>query len=85
MIRIAPIDQIHGDTLLLPRTIIWRLVKRLGDFKPIDGAEYLVKKTRNAAPLIYRAVNGRLKSTGDTFVRWGIFGDSSEDLIRIPR
>jgi hypothetical protein len=77
MIKIAPIDQIHGDT------IIWRLVKRLGDFKPIDGAEYLVKKTRNAAPLIYRAANGRLQSTGDTLARWGFF-DGPEDVIRVP-
>ncbi len=79
MIKIAPIGQIHGDM------IVWRLVKRLGDFKPTDGAEYLVKKTRNAQPLIYRAVNGKLKSTGDTFVRWGISEDLSEDLIRVPR
>jgi len=77
MIRIAPIAQIHGDM------IVWSLVKRLGDFKPIDGAEYLVQKTRNAEPLIYRAAKGKLRSTGDTFVRWGIT-DGPEDLVRIP-
>ena len=77
MIKIAPLDQIHGDMVL------WRCVKRLGDFTPIDGAEYVVQKTRNAAPLIYRAVNGKLRSTGDTLARWGFFDDPS-DLIRVP-
>ena len=78
MIRIAPIDQIHSDM------IVWSLVKRLGDFKPIDGAEYIVLKTRNAEPLIYRAANGKIRSTGDTFVRWGISDDLERDVIRVP-
>lgn len=77
MIRIAPIDQIHSSM------IVWRCVKRLGDFTPIDGAEYVVQKTRNAAPLIYRAANGKLRSTGDTLARWGFF-DGPEDVIRVP-
>ena len=43
MIRIAPIDQIHGDM------IVWVCVKRLGDYdhRLMDG-EYVVQKTRNA-------------------------------------
>ena len=78
MIRIAPISQIHGDM------VVWVCVKRLGDFKPIDGAEYIVLKTRNAAPLIYRAANGKLRSTGDTLARWGFLSDGPEDVIRVP-
>ncbi len=77
MIRIASIDQIHADM------IVWVCVKRLCDFKPIDGGEYVVQKTRNAQPLIYRAVNRRLKPTGDTLARWGFF-DGPEDVIRVP-
>lgn len=77
MIRIAPIGQIHSSM------IVWRCVKRLGDFSPIDGAEYLVQKTRNSEPVIYRAANGKLRSTGDTFVRWGIT-DGPEDIVRVP-
>jgi hypothetical protein len=78
MIRIAPIDHVYSDFQ------IWTCVKRLGDFKPIDGAEYIVLKTRNAEPLIYRAVDGKIRSTGDTFVRWGISDDLERDLVRIP-
>ena len=77
MIRIAPMDQIHADM------VVWRCVKRLGDFKPIEGAEYIVRKTRNAAPLIYRAVNGKLRTTGDTLARWGFF-EGPDDVIRVP-
>ena len=77
MIRIASIDQIHGDMS------VWNCVRRLGDFKPIEGAEYVVQKTRNAAPLIYRAANGKLRSTGDTLARWGFF-DGPDDVIRVP-
>jgi len=77
MIRIAPIDQIHADM------VVWRCVKRLGDFKPVDGAEYIVQKTRNAAPLIYRAANGKLRSTGDMLARWGFF-EGPDDVIRVP-
>lgn len=78
MIRIAPIDQIHGDM------IVWNCVKRLGDFKPIEGAEYIVLKTLNAEPLIYRAENGKIRSTGDKLVRWGIHDDLKRDMIRVP-
>ena len=78
MIRIAPMDQIHGDI------IVWSRVKRLGDFKPIDGAEYIVLKTLNAEPLIYRAVDGKIRTTGDKLVRWGIYQDLKRDMIRVP-
>ena len=78
MIRIAPISQIHGDM------VVWVCVKRRGDFKPIDGAEYIVLKTLNAEPRIYRAANGKIRFTGDTLARWGIHDDLKSDMIRIP-
>lgn len=82
MIRIAPIEQVYGSMM------VWFLVKRLRDYDQskglTDGSEYLVCKTANAEPLIYRAVDGRLKPTGETFVRWGISDDLERDLIRIP-
>ena len=64
--------------------IIWTCVKRMSDIKPhqiTDGGEYIVKKTASGPALIYRAVNGKLKSTGDELTRWGIF-DDDQDLIR---
>lgn len=84
MIRFTDISAIHTPE---GHTVIWSLVKRMKDIKPWqinDGGEYLVRKTANGPTLIYRAVNGKLKPTGDEFVRWGIFSDPADDIIRTP-
>ena len=65
--------------------VLWTCVKRMGDIKPHqinDGGEYIVKKTASGPALIYRAVNGKLKSTGDQLMRWGIFDDDERDFVR---
>ena len=79
MLQIAELSQIHAPM------IFWRCVKRLGDFKPTEGGEYVVRKTASGPVMIYRAAGGKLKSTGDTLYRWGIVGgDADVDLIRVP-
>ena len=65
--------------------VLWTCVKRMADIKPHqinDGGEYIVKKTANGPALIYRAVNGKLKPTGDELMRWGIFDDDERDFVR---
>lgn len=67
--------------------VIWSMVKRMRDVKPWqikNGKDYIVRKTENGPWLIYRAVDGRLKSMGYEFVRWGIFSDPVDDIIRTP-
>lgn len=67
--------------------VIWSMVKRMRDVKPWqikDGKDYIVRKTENGPWLIYRAVDGRLKSLGYEFVRWGIFSDPADDITRTP-
>tara|TARA_R100001163_G_C4912730_1_gene96370 strand:- start:13 stop:294 length:282 start_codon:yes stop_codon:yes gene_type:complete len=67
--------------------VIWSMAKRMRDIKPWqikNGKDYIVRKTETGPWLIYRAVDGRLKSLGYEFVRWGIFSDSPDDLLRVP-
>jgi len=83
MIKFTDISAIHTPE---GHTVIWSLVKRMKDIKPWqinEGGEYIVKKTANGPALIYRAVNGKLKPTGDELVRWGIFDDDERDFVRI--
>ena len=54
-----------------PEVSIWQKVKRLGDFKPDEGAEYVVSTSMpdNPAPRrlfthrVYIGLNGKLKKT----------------------
>lgn len=81
MIKFTDISAIHRPAHSM---VIWTCVKRMGDIKPHqinEGGEYIVKKTANGPALIYRAVNGKLKATGDELMKSGIFGDE-QDLIR---
>lgn len=82
MIEFTDIGAIHKPANSIT---IWRCVKRMRDIKPRDikdGGEYLVKKSATGPVMIYRAVNGKLKPTGDQLMRWGIFGDDEQDVIR---
>ena len=61
---IAPHSETHTDGV-----VIYRVVKRLGDFKPEDGTVYRVFKSRKekssyTIPL-YEGVNGKLKKKGN--------------------
>lgn len=55
---------IAHDSFLESDTIAWRIVKRLKDFKPEDGEEYIVRKSRSDIEYqIYKGVDGKLKKT----------------------
>lgn len=49
--------------------VIYRVVKRLGDFKPKDGTVYRVfkskKEKRSYTIPLYEGVNGKLKKKGN--------------------
>ena len=82
MIQFTEISSMHKPAGSM---VLWTCVKRMGDIKPHqinDGGEYIVKKTANGPALIYRAVNGKLKPTGDELMRWGIFDDDERDFVR---
>jgi len=83
MIKFTELSAIHRPAGSM---VIWTCVKRMSDIKPHqinDGGEYLVKKTETGLAVIYRAVNGKLKSTGAVLMRWGIFDDDERDFVRI--
>ena len=82
MIQFTDIGAIHKPANSI---IVWQCVKRMRDIKPRniqDGGEYLVRKTQTGPVMIYRAINGKLKPTGEKLMRWGIFGDDERDFIR---
>jgi hypothetical protein len=55
---------IAHDSFLESDTIAWRIVKRLKDFNPEDGEEYIVRKSRSDVEYqIYKGVDGKLKKT----------------------
>ena len=60
MYYIAPHNRTGGEVT------IWRVVKRLSDFKAEDGVEYVVKKNKDSIKMgttlpIYIGLNGKLK------------------------
>lgn len=61
---IAPHSETPAEGL-----VIYRVVKRLSDFKPEDGTVYQVfksKKERTSYKIpLYEGVNGKLKKKGD--------------------
>ena len=82
MIEFTPISAMHRPAHSM---VIWSCVKRMRDIKPHqvnDGGEYLVRKSATGPVFIYRAVNGKLKPTGDQLMRWGIFDDDERDFVR---
>ena len=82
MIKFTELSSIHKPAGSM---VLWTCVKRMADIKPHqinDGGEYLVKKTETGPAVIYRAENGKLKSTGDVLMRWGIFDDDERDFVR---
>jgi len=82
MIQFTDISAMHKPASSM---VLWSCVKRMRDIKPhqiIDGGEYLVRKTATGPVMIYRAVNGKLKPTGDQLMRWGIFDDDERDFVR---
>lgn len=55
---------IAHDSFINSDMIMWRNVKRLKDFKPKDGEEYIVRKSRSDVEYqIYKGVDGKLKKT----------------------
>jgi hypothetical protein len=55
---------IAHDSFLESDTIAGRIVKRLKDFNPEDGEEYIVRKSRSDVEYqIYKGVDGKLKKT----------------------
>jgi len=71
---IAPQDR----NILISELVIYRVVKRLSDFKPEDGKLYRVFKSKKEMQdsslnmvTCYRGVNGKLKKSKTEFVlRW---------------
>jgi hypothetical protein len=56
----------QSDNLMLGDVVIYRVVKRLSDFKPEDGQLYRVfksKKEKDESPFVpvYMGMNGKLK------------------------
>jgi hypothetical protein len=63
----------QSDTLLLGDLVIYRVVKRLKDFKAEDGKRYRVfkgkkEKDESMTVPIYYGVNGKLKKAKSEFV-----------------
>ena len=63
----------QSDTLMLGDVVIYRVVKRLKDFKAEDGVKYRVFNGRKEKDLsmtvpIYYGVDGRLKKAKSEFV-----------------
>ena len=63
----------QSDTLMLGDVVIYRVVKRLKDFKAEDGKKYRVFNGRREKDLsmtvpIYYGVDGRLKKAKSEFV-----------------
>ena len=49
--------------------IMWRNVKRLKDFKPKEGEQYMVRKSRNDIEYhIYKGVDGKLQKTPGSII-----------------
>lgn len=54
--------------------VIYRVVKRLGDFKPDDGVKYVVYRNKKAMEgfgfnPVYLGVNGKLKKLTEQLMR----------------
>jgi hypothetical protein len=63
MYYIAHDSFIHSDM------IMWRNVKRLKDFKPKDGEQYMVRKSRSDIEYqIYEGVDGKLQKTPHSII-----------------
>ena len=63
----------QSDTLMLGDVVIYRVVKRIKDFKAEDGKKYRVFNGRKEKDLsmtvpIYYGVDGRLKKAKSEFV-----------------
>ena len=63
----------QSDTLMLGDVVVYRVVKRLKDFKAEDGKKYRVFNGRKEKDLsmtvpIYYGVDGRLKKAKSEFV-----------------
>ncbi len=56
--------QIAHESFLDSDIIMWRHCKRLRDFKPKEGEQYLVRKSKTDTEyLIYKGVDGKLVKT----------------------
>ena len=63
----------QSANFLLGEVVIYRVVKRLSDFKPEDGQLYRVfksKKEKDESPFVpvYMGMNGKLKKQPSDFV-----------------
>lgn len=63
----------QSKNIAVGEVVVYRVVKRLSDFKPEDGKLYRVfksKKEKNESLYVptYRGVNGRLKKCKNEFV-----------------
>jgi len=61
------------DTVEIGELIIYRVVKRLSDFKPVEGQLYRVFKSKkemhtNELVTCYRGINGKLKKCNTEFL-----------------
>ena len=60
---------IAHDSFLDSDIIMWRKVKRLKDFKPKDGEQYMVRKSRSDIEYqIYKGVDGKLQKTPGSII-----------------
>ncbi len=60
---------IAHDSFMDSDMIIWRNVKRLKDFKPKDGEQYMVRKSRSDIEYqIYEGVDGKLQKTPGSII-----------------
>ena len=60
---------IAHDSFMDSDIIMWRNVKRLKDFKPKDGEQYMVRKSRNDIEYqIYKGVDGKLQKTPGSII-----------------
>lgn len=63
MYYIAHDSFIHSDM------VMWQRVKRLRDFRPKEGEEYMVRKSRSDIEYnIYKGVDGKLQKTPGSII-----------------
>ncbi len=63
MYYVAHDSFIHSDM------VMWQQVKRLKDFRPKEGEEYMVRKSRSDIEYhIYKGVDGKLQKTPGSII-----------------